>query len=48
MVIRDDRDLHFDEPESCAMKYFASVSLLSGLGESSRLGESREDIEFSS
>ena len=38
-VIDVTEELDFDRPESWAMKYFASLSLLTGMGVPERMGE---------
>lgn len=47
-VLRNDEDLDFDRPEAWAMKYFTSVSLMSGFGvpEARRPGAVEVDVEL--
>jgi len=47
-VLRNDEDLDFDRPEAWAMKYFTSVSLMSGFGvpEARRPGSVEVDVEL--
>lgn len=45
-VIESTEELSFDRPESWAMKYFASLAILSGMGVPERMGAGAIDVGF--